>query len=732
MDTLLQQRHEELLAQYELLRQKIGDLRKDQVYAGDVDSRYHLDKAIEQSEKKREELYQQIDEIERQLKAVNRGVVDVEANVKNNENFFEIIGFDLGHGETAIASTTSRSLSDPQSIDILNNKNSILTAVAFDPKKGILIGDDAYIYPKSESLRILFKGSRFDNPEVSESIKLFVYKCLQILQNAGKIANNENSYFFVGSPAGWFQEDRDSYKRILKKAGMQNVVIVPESRAAFLDAKESGALNETQDRLFNSVLIIDIGSSTTDFTIIKNYEEKPLDFGYNSLGAGLIDIAIFHKTLTKLGGRKSEIEKLFDDNPVIKAKCLLKCREVKENYFSKSNELDWIEMPCSASERILDKGHFDIDIYKSDMEEILSTNIPELENNWPDAFRAALIKCKESKEYQYPKLVLLTGGGSRMRFTYDICREIFSDSIVKVGLEPHLTIAKGLAIVGRTDFKIQGFRTEIEELIHSDKLQGVVVSEFPGLFRRVSATFLKHCIRISLKDFERWANGEFKTLVDMEKNSMDEINTLIKDQGEKIFTGDIVQWLTELNPKIETLTHAICDKYNVPRKALSASVTPSAVEIDQHKFTDVVKLGDSATTTFGIVTGGLATTITLILTLFLTELISSILLAVLVALTGGVLAVVIGIIVGIGLKDIIDQKITENFKDADIPIGWRNFLFSEKKFTEKIDEKRAELEKGLVQIIEKEFSSRDKLGEFLDAIRQDLNRRADEACVLIR
>ena len=742
MINLLQQKQEELLAQYELLRQKIVWARAELVYEGDMNAKFKLQRTLKQAETEREEIYRQLEENEQQMREAHQEHIEMEAkaeyvettvNTVSDQKTLEIIGFDLGHGETAIARTTSNSLSDPQTIDILNNKNSILTAVALDPKKGILIGDDAYIYHKSESLRILFKSSRFTDPEVSESIKLFVYKCLQTLQNAGKITNDKDSYFFVGSPSGWTTEDKQNYRILLKKAGMQNVVIVPESRAAFLDAKESGTLNETKNKFFDSVLIIDIGSSTTDFTIIRNYEEKPLDFGYNSLGAGLLDTAIFNRTLNGYGEKKSNLEKIFRENPVMKSKCLLKCREVKENYFSKTNEMDWIETSCSGSERITNKEHFDIDIYRSDMEEILSTPIPELDNsNWPDAFRSALIKCKENKEYQHPKLVLLTGGASRMRFTYDICCDVFSDSIVRVGLEPHLTIAKGLAIVGRTDFKIQGFRAEIDELIHSDKLRNVVVNEFPGLFRRVSATFLNQCIEISLKDFQSWAEGKFRTLGDMEKDSMRKIDALIREKGEIIFAGDIVQWLTELNPKIETLTYPICDKYNVPRKALSASVTPSAVEIDQDNFKDVVKLGDTATTTLGFLAGGLTAVLTWVLTIILLDIIEGALLMILTIVGGGILGFFIGIVVGIALKDAIDKKITESFKETDINIKWRAKLFSEKKFREKTEEKRKELIESLVKIIEKEFNSQNKLGEFLNAIGQDLNRRADEACVLIR
>jgi molecular chaperone DnaK (HSP70) len=62
-----------------------------------------------------------------------------------------------------------------------------------------------------------------------------------------------------------------------------------------MQAKEAGKLD--YDKLRSAVLIVDIGSSTTDFTLVKSLHEIPLDFGRNALGASLIDKAIFARTL---------------------------------------------------------------------------------------------------------------------------------------------------------------------------------------------------------------------------------------------------------------------------------------------------------------------------------------------------------------------------------------------------------------------------------------------------
>lgn len=61
-----------------------------------------------------------------------------------------------------------------------------------------------------------------------------------------------------------------------------------------MHAKESGIF--TIEELQKSVLVIDIGSSTTDYTLVKGMSDTPIDFGHD-LGASLIEKQILQKTL---------------------------------------------------------------------------------------------------------------------------------------------------------------------------------------------------------------------------------------------------------------------------------------------------------------------------------------------------------------------------------------------------------------------------------------------------
>ncbi len=210
----------------------------------------------------------------------------------------EFVGFDLGHGESAMSATTLYTESEPKIIEITANKRAIITAVAEHPAKGILIGDSAYKQTGQHNLRVMFKSPDFSQHEVVQPIRQFVGKVYETVVREKKIQGGERTKFLVGCPSGWDDTVRREYQQVLEQAGLGWVEIIAESRAAFLDARSSGDLGDVS-QLTGAVLIIDIGSSTTDFTHVVGLKEDAIDFGENRLGAGLIDRAIFRKTLER-------------------------------------------------------------------------------------------------------------------------------------------------------------------------------------------------------------------------------------------------------------------------------------------------------------------------------------------------------------------------------------------------------------------------------------------------
>jgi hypothetical protein len=145
----------------------------------------------------------------------------------------------------------------------------------------------------------LFENSRPTDGAIAT--EMFVREIIRALLSERQIQNLRETRIFVGHPSGWNDSEVDAYRELLGKvygdllgpneAGLHHVSMVPESRAAFFHARESGETSAkvSMDELERKVLIMDFGSSTADFTATVGLEAKPLDFGHISLGAGIID-----------------------------------------------------------------------------------------------------------------------------------------------------------------------------------------------------------------------------------------------------------------------------------------------------------------------------------------------------------------------------------------------------------------------------------------------------------
>jgi actin-like ATPase involved in cell morphogenesis/uncharacterized protein YlaN (UPF0358 family) len=634
---------------------------------------------------------------------------------QKSEINLEIVGFDLGHGETAVAVTRSSSSSQPQVLDI-NGKNSIMTAVAIN-SEGIVIGEDVYEVGNSDKLFILFKNYQVCNPQVREPIIFFVKKYLEILETQRKLKLDQNTWFFVGSPSGWTEDDRKEYAKVFREAGMTNVIVRPESRAAFLDAKETGVLNRAFEQLADSVLIIDIGSSTTDFTLVRNYEESPLDFGHNDLGGGLIDIEIFNRSLSLLPTESREhILKKIAENSNLKTKCILKCREVKEKFFSRDID-HWEETP-SRGTQVLDEDddlEFKVKIYRKDMEEILGSPIEKLGKTWSDAFRDNLQRCQESPEFQPLKLILMTGGGSRMKFAYDICKEEFPETEVLIGLDPALTVAKGLALAGRIDFKIKGFRAEVDSFIESEALSKAIVEKLPWLVDKTTDAWVDKFSEIAKRNYMQWMQGHVATLSDMERRIYSEANEYFTGEAYSDIERDADEWLRQVSVKIEPLTHSICDRYRISRATFNLSIgkmVPYSIEL-----------------------GGLISVSTTkdVLVRFISGSILGIsALGIFISLGGNALILIVDFLRSAGIIKGVSDMTEEQVKDFEIATFARTYLLPENDFDKEMEEIRLRLKQEINQKVCMNLRSKENLDKIFACIKDALNKRADEAEIVIK
>ena len=634
----------------------------------------------------------------------------------------EIVGFDLGHGETAVAKAKVESIETPQMLEV-NNKKVQITAIAQHPELGILVGEQALIHPGITQLQIGFKQKPNSDPNYRQTIRNFVATYKHLLKASRQIEVGSNvSYFYVGCPSGWSIGEREEYQKLLKEAGIELVSVVPESRAALMQAKEAGKLD--YDEIKSAVLIVDIGSSTTDFTLVKSLSEFPLDFGHNALGASLIDNAIFAQTLAN-HEQKALLEKVFAEHPHHKLRCLLQCRKAKEDYFS--NELLYIQSESFARgfECISPQLFFIPQVNKAMMEEVLNQPLPELEDkSWTQAFREAVNEAKDKLGTQgiVPQVVLMTGSASRMQFTRQICADIFPEADLRPDPEPERCIALGLARVGRWDLRAAAFKEEINQLCDSHKLKALIEKHIPALISLLVEPLATGAIANAVKPgIQDWRNNRIRTWADLETTISKKAEEWLKSPvAQQIINKNCATWFNNnIQPDLAAQTDPICQKFQIPKSSLRFELGINPAVNPALSIGDDILAAIAALIVNLVIAGG---TIGSIIALLLT----------------GHLILPIALVFGAALLGEGVRLNREKIEDAiktqvDIP-GWIRFISLGDKAVESMCEKmQPELESSLTEQLTQKHEAFDELIDLVgQQLKLALHSKAEEAVILIQ
>ncbi len=636
----------------------------------------------------------------------------------------ETIGFDLGHGETAVAKARVESIESPEMLEI-NNKKVQITALGWHPELGYLVGEQALIQAGVTQLQISFKQKPNNDPNYRQTISHFLETYYHLLKDSKQIEGGTESQFFVGCPSGWSIREREDYQLLLKEAGIPQPRVIPESRAAFMQAKEAGKLE--YDKLKSSVLIVDIGSSTTDFTLVKSLHEIPLDFGSNALGASLIDKAIFVRTLAN-HEEKTLLERVFEEYPHHQARCELACRKAKEDYFSNEALYSNSQSFARGFESINEQIYFIPQVNRAIAQEILHQSLAELEGkSWIESFREAVNEAKEKLAQQgiVPKVVLMTGGASRMKFTREICEEIFPEpeTQIRPDPEPERCIALGLARVGRWDLRAAAFKDEINNLLDSKQLKQLIERHIPELIERLtqplSEGLIENVIKRGLKD---WQNNKIRTLADLENGMKTQAQQWMEsDRTRQIINTQCISWFnSQIQSELAQETDPICRKFQIPRSSLrfEEGIDPGVVN-PEISIGDAI-LADTVMFIVNLVIGGgtIGSIIALILTGHLTWPI---------ALVYGVSVLAAGV-------EITRSKTQEAIKEkVDVPSWSRSMLLSDSKIDSICEEMNPELERVFrEQLMENQQAFDELIRKVGQELKQALIAKAEEAVILIQ
>ncbi|MBE9214208.1 hypothetical protein IQ247_16295 [Plectonema cf. radiosum LEGE 06105] len=643
-----------------------------------------------------------------------------------------IIGFDLGHGETALTWVRADNQETPPQSFLINNRKSQITAIAHHPQRGIIIGEMACQLADATVLEIAFKSRKFDDLSYQKTIKEFVNAIYQHIIDTNQIQTEDTNYFFVGCPSGWWIEEIQTYQQLLSET-VPNSTIVKESRAALMHAKESGIF--TIQELEKSVLVIDIGSSTTDYTLVKGMSDTPIDFGHD-LGASLIEKEILKTTLQlhrqyreqkedvfKLGKHLDdeeiwtleEIEKLetiLKQSPVYKNRCELRCRKAKEEYFNYQDTYE-DDLVNVGSEDIQRKFKFSPLVNGKIMNAILNKPLPELENkSWRDAFTSQLqiVKQKLNEQTIIPSAILLTGSASKMGFVFEICREIFPNLPCKRDGEPELCIARGLARWGRVYIRTSGFMDEISKFL-DDELTSIVGNHVPSFLDKLAAELAIGLVEEVVKPcVKSWRNREIVTLKSLELEIEKQAKSwLMGSDGNGKVTKCLLAWLGNVQDEVREKTDTICSKYGLPLGTFGSKTidlgdhtgkVPTSVSFDDLSGLSVF-IGHLVTIIVGVVLAGLFHVI----------------------IFAGIIAPIIGIIAYFAGQSLV--------KETDIPSWIRKFV-SDARINDLARQKQPELQQKIHETLTKDPTIAIKLGKSISEwLKETVQEQADRARLLI-
>ncbi|MFJ8112671.1 Hsp70 family protein [Streptomyces sp. NPDC096132] len=653
-----------------------------------------------------------------------------------------VIGFDLGHGDTALTKvhvgtrTGGAALGDrnapPEVIELGGDRRQLVTAVAVTPQDAVLIGEDAVAHEGSRKY-VAFKSPDLDEADVRIPLELFARRVVEDVR-ATHLGGAPRVRWVFGHPSGWTPDQVAGYRELLAEVcAPDEVSLVPESRAALLYARDAGDIPDsdslTGTDLAASTLIVDIGSSTTDYTSVVDGKGRLVDHGNVVLGAHLIDKSLLALAVDRSpDARRLRAE--LRENPDAAQTLEIAARKLKEKFFALSPERlrSNPRMRVRTTEEVFTEDDdilaLTLTIDQDDMARILAQPLTALEGrSWQDACRQDLAAALDHVGKNVES-ILLTGGPSRMRFVREIARELAPDAHVILGTEPEFAIARGLALAGRMDQRGRGFRADVEQFLATDTVRTLVEERLPELTAALAATVASgltesHVIPATLA----WQRREIVTIDDLRERIADGVRAELDSTHNDALKEIISDWMARLRPELAQHTAVICRRWNLEPSALALpDVVMSGgrltVDVDTSATTDVLNnLGNLA----NFVISGIVATV-----LFGSGM-------ALVMATGPIAVLAAGAAVFVGI-DKVKGLVIDQIGDKDIPAAMRR-LGGKDAMVRKLRAQAPQQEKRLAQELSDGFQSAEDgrlAREITASIGKQLAEVADRVELLIR
>ena len=521
----------------------------------------------------------------------------------DTENKMQYWGFDLGDGESAVARVSGGESRFPEIVDV-DGKKITITVWAVMPNGEVRIGDSA---ARSASAAVRsaarFKRRFLDaQSDCAALIRDFSARVFESLRGSGAMTGGERSNsVYVGCPAGWDAQARERYLKIFETIGFPDPRVVSESRAVMVGAIQSNSVRDYVDLRTKSVLVVDIGSSTTDFAFVDKGKEMEIRTGGEVfLGGGVMDEVLLNACVDA-SPNAAAIRATLKESESWRVDCELHARRLKEKYYSLSAQ-EREEGECSEALLLTydEPVILDLVMNREMARRLTEKGCPQLDGrSFREVFCAGLRVVRES--IGEPELLFLTGGVSRMAEIADWCRELFPKTVIYTDAEPEFSVARGLAWCGRIDDDLKRFRAEVDALIDSSIVEGIITKRLNGLYRSVLDRLLDPLMEQAVKPvLLRWKDGDIRRLSDMESVLQERIKVfLYSESAKELLIEPITSWLLGVSEELEQHTSRICRDYHVPERSLGISSGLSASDFHILEKIDArnVLAGDSLTWT---------------------------------------------------------------------------------------------------------------------------------------
>lgn len=483
----------------------------------------------------------------------------------------KILGFDLGDGESAVALLSDESTVEPRMLSI-GGRTSVLSAVGTRDGR-IVVGEEASVLSGAQDARVRFKSRYLVDAAAMGDVRLFAQGVMNELlaQEPGLMAQVTRTV--VGCPAGWGEGRREQYARLMESAGFPNVSVVPEPRAAFLYARHARGLRIDPALMQKSALVIDIGSSTTDFAYIVDGHQQALSlFGDTNLGGGLLDEMILAQSVAASPDREALL-RVMEKSPAWKNYMELEARRLKEQYFLAEEK--WQTQKLTRQLVVCYDETLMLELALDGRAADALVHMPCAAlggRSFVQCLRDALRAAQEVSRGCPPQVVILTGGASRMAFFREACRAAFEGSLLVLCPEPECSIARGLAYAGRVDERLKVFRQEVASIARGEKLQAAVNARVHELYAPLAQALFETARESAIETVALWRRGGVGTIR--------ELDALLAGSIERAFAGEAVAarmgdtlraWTDGLMRELEGELTSLCARCGVPPERMSLS-----------------------------------------------------------------------------------------------------------------------------------------------------------------